>query len=60
MKIIKATYDHEIPKNFTGIIEYEGGEKYWYKNGKLHREDGHAVEYSNGVSYFYFVKISLF
>jgi antitoxin component YwqK of YwqJK toxin-antitoxin module len=24
-------------------IEYEGGDKYWYKNGLLHRENGPAV-----------------
>jgi hypothetical protein len=24
------------------------GNKYWYRNGKLHREDGPAVEYSDG------------
>jgi hypothetical protein len=53
MKIIKATYDHEIPKNFTGIIEYEGGEKYWYKNGKLHREDGPAIDYLDKEKLWY-------
>jgi hypothetical protein len=25
------------------------GNKRWYKNGKLHREDGPAVEYANGT-----------
>lgn len=25
-----------------------GGTKYWYKNGKLHKKDGPAVEYPNG------------
>jgi len=24
------------------------GTKFWYKNGKYHREDGPAVEYANG------------
>ena len=24
------------------------GDKHWYLNGKLHREDGPAVEYANG------------
>jgi antitoxin component YwqK of YwqJK toxin-antitoxin module len=24
------------------------GDKFWYKNGKLHREDGPACEYANG------------
>jgi len=27
---------------------YPNGDKYWYLNGKYHREDGPAVEYSNG------------
>ena len=27
---------------------YDNGDKYWYLNGKLHREDGPAVEWSNG------------
>jgi hypothetical protein len=33
-------------------IEYkvvvEDGSKFWYLNGKLHREDGPACEYANG------------
>ena len=27
---------------------YENGDKEWYLNGKLHREDGPAVEDANG------------
>jgi hypothetical protein len=27
--------------------------KYWYLNGKLHREDGPAIESSNGDKYWY-------
>ena len=27
--------------------------KEWYLNGKLHREDGPAVEYTNGDNYWY-------
>ena len=34
-----------------GIIEY-GGTKYCYKNNKLHREDGPALEYYNGDKYW--------
>lgn len=30
------------------IIIYSGETKKWYKNGKLHRDDGPAVEYSDG------------
>jgi uncharacterized protein YgiM (DUF1202 family) len=32
---------------------YEDGSKYWYLNGKYHREDGPAVEYANGDKYWY-------
>jgi hypothetical protein len=32
---------------------YEDGDKHWYLNGKLHREDGPAVERSNGFKYWY-------
>lgn len=40
------------------MIEYtvkvfENGNKEWHLNGKLHREDGPAVEYSNGDKYWY-------
>ena len=27
---------------------YDNGNKYWYLNGKHHREDGPAIEYPNG------------
>lgn len=27
---------------------YENGDKYWYRGGKLHREDGPACVYANG------------
>ena len=29
------------------------GDKHWYLNGKLHREDGPAVEYANGDKVWY-------
>ncbi len=41
MKTIKVKYDSEV-KNCTGIVEWENGIEEWYKNGKLHREDGPA------------------
>ena len=46
----------KFPENFTGIVEeYEFGDgvKEWYKDGKLHREDGPAIEYSNGDKIWY-------
>jgi hypothetical protein len=37
----------------TNYIKYEvkvytNGDKYWYLNGKIHREDGPAIEYASG------------
>jgi hypothetical protein len=42
----------------TNYIKYEvkvhtNGDKYWYLNGKLHREDGPAVEYSDGNKFWW-------
>ena len=40
------------------MIEYtvkvfDSGNKAWYLNDELHREDGPAIEYANGVKYWY-------
>jgi len=35
------------------IEEYEDGDKYWYLNGKLHREDGPADESFSGNRRWY-------
>ena len=40
------------------MIEYTvkvwaNGDKFWYLNGKLHREDGPAREWANGSKYWY-------
>ena len=32
---------------------YESGSKFWSLNGKLHREDGPAVEYADGGKSWY-------
>ena len=32
---------------------YANGNKYWYLNGILHREDGPAIERANGTKYWY-------
>jgi hypothetical protein len=32
---------------------YSNGSKAWYLNGKLHREDGPAVEYANGTKFWH-------
>ena len=31
---------------------YPDGSKYWYLNGKRHREDGPAIEYADGSKYW--------
>lgn len=38
----------DVPEDYTGIAEYSSGTKTWWYNGKLHREDGPAVEYRDG------------
>jgi len=54
MNKIKINDWGEIPDNFTGVANFTlSGNKYWYKNGKLHRESGPAIEYSNGIKYWY-------
>ena len=35
------------------VIVYNNGDKHWYLNGKLHREDGPAVEFVNGNKIWY-------
>lgn len=40
------------------MIEYTvkvwaNGDKFWHLNGKLHREDGPAVEWANGSKFWY-------
>jgi hypothetical protein len=42
-----------IPICARSICEVDkNGIKYWHLNGKLHREDGPAVEYANGSKYW--------
>ncbi len=39
--------------NNVEIVEYSDGSKEWYKDGKLHREDGPACEYTNGIKEYW-------
>ena len=48
MKTIKITSWSEVPKDYTGIIEWPNGTKFWCFNYKLHRVDGPAVEWVSG------------
>jgi phage terminase Nu1 subunit (DNA packaging protein) len=40
-------------KTYTVTID-KSGTKRWYIDGKLHREDGPAIEYADGDKYWYF------
>jgi len=53
MKTIKVKYSYEIPENYTGIVEFEDGEKEWLKTGNLHREDGPARIRRTGTNTWY-------
>ena len=37
----------------TQAIVRDGGDKLWYINGKLHREDSPAIKYANGTKFWY-------
>jgi len=37
----------------TQAIVRDSGDKYWYLNGKLHREDGPAIEWADGTKSWY-------
>lgn len=45
------------------MIEYTvkvvEGHYYWHLNGKLHREDGPAVEFSDGINLWYLNGVNL-
>lgn len=53
MKTIRANYQAQIPKNFTGIVIWWTEAKFWYKDGLRHREDGPAVELASGSKFWY-------
>ena len=35
------------------VVVDEDGDKFWYLDGKFHREDGPAVEWANGTKEWY-------
>ena len=53
MKTIKIRDWTEVPQYYTGIVKYPNGNKFWYLNGKCHRENGPAVEQTNGTKWWY-------
>ena len=40
-------------KKITGVVIDRRGDKAWYLNGELHREDGPAVEWVDGTKTWY-------
>ena len=52
-KRMKVNSLSKIPRNFTGKVELANENFYWYKNGRLHREDGPAVNYKAGYNSWY-------
>ena len=53
MEVIKIKEFGGIPDGYTGIAEFLSGTKRWYLNGKLHREDGPAIEYIDSSKAWY-------
>ena len=54
---IKSANLYKIEKlpngEYAQTIEKANGDKYWYQNGKLHRENGPAVEKANGDKHWF-------
>jgi hypothetical protein len=53
MNLIKIKLHSVIPENYSGICEYSNGDKEWYLNGQLHRDDGPAFESIYGDKWWY-------
>lgn len=55
--IVASKNKNRIPKNYTGKVYVKDplfqDKTEWYKNGKLHREDGPTVVYEDGFKLFY-------
>ena len=39
-------------KEYT-VRVHDGGDKEWFINGQLHREDGPAIEYADGTKHWF-------
>jgi hypothetical protein len=48
-KVLKLKESDSVPQNYTGCVEYPDGNKYWFKEGKRHRENGPAIEFADGT-----------
>ena len=61
MQTIKIDSRNErVPRNYTGIVEFLFGTKVWFKEGKIHREDGPAKELAGGHKEWWIDDIELF
>ncbi len=56
MEIIKIDSFADLPIQFTGVAEYEDSSdgRCWFLKGRLHREDGPAVEDEFGYQEWYY------
>jgi hypothetical protein len=42
------------------MVKNKDGTKYWYRDGKLHREDGPACELADGINGLWWLDDELF
>lgn len=47
METIKLENIDQVPSDYTGIVIFNSGSKFWFKDGKRHRIGGPAVEYED-------------
>lgn len=52
MDLVEYNTFSEIPPGFTGVVKLPDDIIYWLKDGKIHCEDGPAIETPNGTRYW--------
>ena len=51
---VKSWHDYiEEHPTFTGCLIDDVNDIAWFKNGKIHREDGPAIEFAGGTKYWF-------
>lgn len=53
MERLKLEPYEDVPKNYTGMIEYSDETVRWYKKGERHRLDGPAVVWPDGTKFWF-------
>jgi len=53
MNSITVKSQSELPQGYTGHAKLTDGTQYWYKNSKVHREDGPAEIWLDGTQWWY-------